>query len=125
LTAIRHATASRIGDEALGAKQLTKERLADMALALNAADLLTAQAAYALDSGRTDWAVRSSMAKLHATEMAQTVIDGVVQLHGARGLIRGSLPERLYRQVRSLRIYEGTSEIQKLIIGESVLSCHI
>ncbi len=121
----RFVAERRIGGEALGAKQLTKGRLADMALALNAAELLTAQAAYALDSGRADWAVRSSMAKLHATEMAQAVIDAAVQLHGARGLVRGSLMERLYRQIRSLRIYEGTSEIQKLIIGENVLSGHI
>jgi acyl-CoA dehydrogenase len=62
------------------------------------------------------------MAKLYATEAAQQIIDGCVQLHGARGLQRGHLLERLYRDVRSLRIYEGASEIQRTIIARSVLT---
>jgi alkylation response protein AidB-like acyl-CoA dehydrogenase len=60
---------------------------------------------------------RSSVAKLYATEGAQKVVDDALQLFGAAGTVRGSVPEQLYRQIRSLRIYEGTSEIQKLIIA--------
>jgi acyl-CoA dehydrogenase len=61
------------------------------------------------------------VAKLAATEMAQRVVDRAVQIHGGQGVLRGSTVERLYREVRSLRIYEGTSEIQKLVIAESIL----
>ena len=61
------------------------------------------------------------MAKLFATEVSQRVVDGALQLHGGSGLLAGSVIERLYRDVRALRIYEGTSEIQKLIIARSLL----
>ena len=64
------------------------------------------------------------MAKLHATESAQQVIDSAVQLLGARGVMRGSVVERLYQEVRALRIYEGTSEIQKIVIAGQVLASH-
>jgi acyl-CoA dehydrogenase len=61
------------------------------------------------------------MAKLAATEMAQRVVDRAVQLHGGQGVMKGSAVERLYREVRALRIYEGTSEIQKLVIAREML----
>ena len=64
------------------------------------------------------------MAKLAATEMAQRVVDRAVQLHGGQGVMRGATVERLYREVRSLRIYEGTSEIQKLLIARELLKEH-
>ena len=64
----------------------------------------------------------SAMAKLYATEAAQRVVDRALQLHGGSGLVRGSVIERLYRDVRALRIYEGTSEIQKLVIARALLT---
>jgi alkylation response protein AidB-like acyl-CoA dehydrogenase len=73
------------------------------------------QAAWLHDSGAEDVKQKSSMAKLNATEAAQRIIDQALQIHGANGLIAGSITERLYRDVRALRIYEGTSEFKKLI----------
>jgi acyl-CoA dehydrogenase len=98
----------------------TKEKLADMALFLDAASLLVARSAWEFDTGCKDVATHSSMAKLYATDGAAKVIDDAVQLFGAAGLVAGSVPESLYRQIRSLRIYEGTSEIQKMIIAGSI-----
>jgi acyl-CoA dehydrogenase len=98
--------------------------LAEMATELEAARLLVFQAAWQLDSARGKEAgcvLASSMAKLHATETAQTVIDRAVQIHGGSGVLKGSIVERLYREVRALRIYEGTSEIQKEIIAHQLL----
>jgi acyl-CoA dehydrogenase len=102
--------------------QLTQARLADMATAIDAAALLVYRAAWTKDSGAPRITREAAMAKLFATEAAQQVIDGAVQLLGGRGVVSGSPVERLYREVRSLRIYEGTSEIQKLIIAGQVLS---
>jgi len=96
-------------------------QLAECATELEAARLLVYRAALAVDAGERDAALLSSMAKLKATEVAQWVVDRSLQLHGARGLIKGSPTERLYREVRALRIYEGTSEIQKLIIARELL----
>jgi acyl-CoA dehydrogenase len=97
--------------------QATQLKLADAGVGLAAGALLVARAAWELDCGSPTYAVQSSIAKLHATEAAQRIVDDVVQLHGAAGVVHDSLPERLYRQVRSLRIYEGTSEIQRFIIA--------
>lgn len=99
--------------------QMAKDKLAQMALFLDSASLLVARSAWEFDTGCKQVAAHASMAKLHATEGASDVIDDAVQLFGAAGLVAGSLPEALYRQIRSLRIYEGTSEIQKLIIAGS------
>ena len=93
-----------------------REKLVNADIASNAAALLVAQAAWLRDHGQR-YARQSSIAKLFATDAAQDVIDDVVQLFGAAGLVQGSLPEQLYRQIRSLRIYEGTSEIQRNIIA--------
>jgi acyl-CoA dehydrogenase len=103
----------------LADQQLTQAALADMATELDAARLLVFRAAWLKDHGQL--AKREiAMAKLFATEAAQRVIDRAVQLHGGLGVTSGSFVERLYREVRPLRIYEGTSEIQRLIIGSSL-----
>jgi acyl-CoA dehydrogenase len=94
-----------------------KATCADVEVRLNAAALLVARAAWEVDRGNRRFARHSSIAKLYATEAAQEVVDACVQLHGAAGLVHGSVPERLYRQVRSLRVYEGASEVQKMIIA--------
>ncbi|MSP59989.1 MAG: acyl-CoA dehydrogenase [Myxococcales bacterium] len=104
----------------LAEQQATQLALAEMALDLEAADLLVAKAAWLGDRG--DKVTRAAaMAKLHATEAAQRVIDRALQLHGGLGVVRGTVVERLYREVRALRIYEGTSEIQKLVIARDLL----
>ncbi len=97
--------------------QLTIDKLAQMAVYLDSASLLVARSAWEFDTGVKDLVAHASMAKLYATDGAAQVIDDVVQLFGAAGLVAGSLPEQLYRQIRSLRIYEGTSEIQKMVIA--------
>lgn len=101
--------------------QLTQAAIADMAVELEAARLLVFRAATVKDRGAERVTLEASMAKLFATEAAQRIIDRSLQLHGGRGLLRGSITERLYRDVRALRIYEGTSEIQKLVIASQLL----
>jgi acyl-CoA dehydrogenase len=96
-------------------------KLADMATELEAARLLVYQAAWAHDSGAADAKLKSSMAKLFATEAAQRIVDQALQIHGGMGVVVGGVVERLYRDVRALRIYEGTSEIQKIVIARSLL----
>jgi alkylation response protein AidB-like acyl-CoA dehydrogenase len=91
-----------------------------MAARTEAARLLVYSAAAAVDRGGPDVTKRSAMAKLVATETAQWVVDGAVQIHGARGLERGHLLEKLYREVRAPRIYEGTSEIQREVIAREL-----
>ncbi|MFM2185774.1 MAG: hypothetical protein RIR43_346 [Pseudomonadota bacterium] len=100
--------------------QLTQARLADMALQVDAAALLTYRAAWLRDQGRTI-TQEAAMAKLAATENAQRVIDAAVQLWGGLGVVSGRTVERLYREIRALRIYEGASEVQQLIIGRELL----
>lgn len=100
--------------------QLVRAALADSEVKLSAAALLVARAAWEIDHDSRRLAVHSSAAKLYATEAAQEIVDSAVQLFGAAGLVAGSLPERLYRQVRSMRIYEGASEVQKMIIADSL-----
>ena len=79
------------------------------------------RAAYLKDAGTGRVSREASEAKLYATEAAGRIVDQAVQIHGGAGLVRGSVVERLYRDVRALRIYEGTSEIQKLIIASQLL----
>ncbi|MFM7505308.1 MAG: acyl-CoA dehydrogenase family protein [Rubrivivax sp.] len=100
--------------------QLTQARLAQMALAIDGAALLTYRAAWERDQG-LNVTRAAAMAKLSATEGAQQVIDAAVQLFGGLGVTRGQAVERLYREIRSLRIYEGASEVQQLIIGRDLL----
>jgi alkylation response protein AidB-like acyl-CoA dehydrogenase len=102
--------------------QLTQARIADMAVAVDASALLVYRAAWTRDCAGVDRVTReAAMAKLYATEAAQRVIDDAVQLFGGRGVVSGEPVERLYREIRSLRIYEGTSEIQRLVIAGQVL----
>lgn len=105
----------------LAGHQLIQEKLADMATDLDAARLMVYQAAYLKDTGSEAATREASEAKLFATEAAFRIVDQAVQIHGAAGLVRGSIVERLYRDVRALRIYEGTSEIQKLVIANQLL----
>ncbi len=99
--------------------QAVGHRLADAATAIEAARLLVYEAAAALDADAPSTRL-AAMAKLHATEVAQRVVDDAVQLHGASGLVAGSVVGELYREVRSLRIYEGASEIQRSIIAREL-----
>ncbi len=100
--------------------QLVQAALADMATELDAARLLVARAAWAKDTGVAG-KTEVAMAKMFATEAAQRVVDRAVQLLGGLGVVRGGVTEGLYRSVRALRIYEGTTEIQKLIIGGALV----
>ena len=105
----------------LASFQLTQAALADMATELDAARLLVYRAAWLKDSGRERIGAESAKAKLFATEAAQRIVDRAVQLHGGLGVERGTVVERLYREVRAPRIYEGTSEIQRLVIARHLL----
>jgi len=100
--------------------QLVQGAIAEMATDLDAARLLVARAAWAKDTGVAG-KTEVAMAKMFATEAAQRIIDRALQLFGGLGVVRGSVTERLYRSVRALRIYEGTTEIQKLIIGGALV----
>jgi acyl-CoA dehydrogenase len=102
--------------------QLTQAKLADMALAVDTSALLVYRAAWAKDRGQPRITREAALAKLHATDSAQRVIDDAVQLLGARGVVHDSPVEKLYREVRALRIYEGTSEIQKIVIAGQLLA---
>jgi acyl-CoA dehydrogenase len=93
-----------------------------MAVAVDAAALLVYRAAWTKDNGAARVTRQAAMAKLYATEAAQDVIDKAVQLHGGDGVRRGHIVERLYREIRALRIYEGASEVQKIVIARQVLS---
>ncbi|MEE9143884.1 MAG: acyl-CoA dehydrogenase family protein [Candidatus Binatia bacterium] len=101
--------------------QGTQFKLSEMATELEASRLLVFQAAWLNDHGQMDLKEKSSMAKFYATEAAQRIVDQALQIHGGSGLVAGSIMERLYRDVRALRIYEGTSEIQKLVIARELL----
>jgi acyl-CoA dehydrogenase len=111
----------RVFGKALAEHQLTQARLADMATAVDAAALLVYRAAWKHDTGAGRITREAAMAKLFATEAAQRVVDDAVQLFGGRGVVSGHAVERLYREVRALRVYEGTSEIQKLVIAAQLL----
>lgn len=102
-------------------KQMTQAKLADMAVAVDQAALMIYRAAWTKDSLGGRISREAAMAKLVGTEAAQRVIDEAVQLFGGQGVVSGSIPEELYREVRALRIYEGTSEIQRLIIARQTL----
>jgi acyl-CoA dehydrogenase len=106
---------------ALADFQATRFKLAETATELDAARGLVYRGAIAKDQGRADAAVRASMAKLYGTEAGFRAADMAVQLFGGRGVVKGSLPERLYREIRALRIYEGASEIQKMVIAHHLL----
>jgi acyl-CoA dehydrogenase len=102
--------------------EMVQGMIADMAVDIDAAALLVYRAAWAKDTGAPRVTREAAMAKLFATERAQQVIDKAVQLHGGDGVRRGHIVERLYREIRALRIYEGASEVQKVIIARQVLA---
>jgi acyl-CoA dehydrogenase len=101
--------------------QMTQARLADMATAIDAAALLIYRAAWTRDVADRRVTLEAAMAKMYATEAAQQVIDSAVQILGGLGVVSGHPVERLYREVRALRIYEGATEVQKLIIARQLL----
>jgi alkylation response protein AidB-like acyl-CoA dehydrogenase len=114
-----HVAARSLFGRPLADFQLTQASLAEMATALDAALLLTYRAAWLRDTGRA-FTGAAAMAKLTATENAQMIIDRALQLFGGRGVVQGEVVERLYREIRALRIYEGASEVQKLVIAREL-----
>jgi len=118
--ALKRATTRGMFRQTLADFQLTQAKLAQMATAVDASALLTYRASWLRDQGKTVTR-EAAMAKLTATEEAQRVIDGAVQLWGGLGLVRGQPVESLYREIRALRIYEGASEVQQLIVARELL----
>jgi acyl-CoA dehydrogenase len=106
----------------LADQQIVQAHIADMAVAVDAAALLIYRAAWTKDNGAARVTREAAMAKLYATECAQEVIDKAVQLHGGDGVRRGHIVERLYREIRALRIYEGASDVQKVVIARQTLA---
>jgi acyl-CoA dehydrogenase len=119
--ALRHVQARRQFGRPLSEFQAIQGALAEMDAELLAARLLVRHAAWLKDTGAERIAREGAIAKLQATETAQRVVDRALQLHGGLGVMKGATVERLYREVRALRIYEGTSEIQKLVIARELL----
>lgn len=107
---------------ALGELQLVQGMLAEMAVDVDTAALLVYRAAWTKDQGAKRVTREAAMAKLHATEAAQAVVDKAVQIHGGDGVRVGHPVEALYREIRALRIYEGASEVQKVIIARQALT---
>jgi alkylation response protein AidB-like acyl-CoA dehydrogenase len=122
--AIRFATARSLFGKSLSDFQLTQAQLADMATDVDASALLVYRSAWTRDSGAGRVTREAAMAKMFSTEAAQRVIDRAVQLLGGRGVVSGNPVERLYREIRALRIYEGTTEVQKLVIAGQLLKEH-
>jgi acyl-CoA dehydrogenase len=125
--AIAFSTTRKLGLATLADNAVTQANLADMATSIDASALLIARAAWQQDKPEIaggDNRRAAAMAKLHATEAAQKVIDQAVQLHGGLGVTRGAVVESLYREVRALRIYEGASEVQRVIIARDLLKEH-
>ena len=118
--ALHRATTRRMFNQTLADFQLTQAKLAQMATTVDSAALLVYRAAWLRDQGRTITR-EAAMAKLMATEGAQQVIDSAVQIFGGLGVVSEQPVERLYREIRSLRIYEGASEVQQLIIARELL----
>ncbi len=119
--ALARVKARRIQGAALAELQMVQGHLADMALQIDAAALLIYRAAWTKDRGAARVTREAAMAKLYATEAAQKVIDIAVQLHGGEGVRHGAVVESLYREIRALRIYEGASDVQRVVIARSIL----
>ena len=115
--AVEHSEQRNLFGAPLSELQMTQASIADMATDVDASALLVYRSAWAKDCQQDRVTREAAMAKLFATEAAQRVIDRTVQLFGGQGVTRGNIAERLYREIRALRIYEGTSEIQKIIIA--------
>ena len=119
--AITRVKARKVGGAPLAELQMVQGHIADMALEIDAAALLVYRAAWTKDSGAPRITREASMAKLFSTEAAQRIIDMAVQLHGGDGVRHGFAVESLYREIRALRIYEGASDVQRIIIARQVL----
>ena len=119
--ALTYASSRAMFSSTLSAQPLAQAILGDMATDLDTAALLTYRAAWHRDTQTSRSTTVAAMAKLGATELAQHIIDRALQLHGGRGVRVGEVVERLYRDVRALRIYEGATEVQRLIVGREVL----
>ena len=123
--ALDESLARAAGRELFGAPmaelQMVQGHLADMAVNVDAAALLVYRAAWTKDSGAARVTREAAMAKLFATERAQEVIDAAVQIHGGDGVRKGHIVESLYREIRALRIYEGASDVQKVVIARQIL----
>jgi len=119
--ALRHARSRTLFGAPLSDLQMTQAALADMATEVDAAALLVYRAAWTKDAGAERVTREASMAKLYATEAAQRVVDRAVQIHGGLGVTKGNKVEELYREVRALRIYEGASEVQRIVIARALM----
>jgi len=119
--AVERVKSRQLGGAPLADLQMVQGHIADMALAIDASSLLVYRAAWTKDMGAPRVSREASMAKLHATEAAQRVIDMALQLHGGDGVRRGWAVEQLYREIRALRIYEGASDVQRIIIARAVM----
>lgn len=120
--AMGRATTRQLFGAPLSDLQLTQAALAEMVLGNDASALLIYRAAWAKDGGQTRITREAAMAKLYATDTAQATIDRAVQLFGGAGVVSGNMVERLYREVRALRIYEGASEVQKVVIARAAIA---
>jgi len=119
--AIRYAKKRVQFGKPIAEYQAIQLKLAEMATELDAARLLIYRAGYVKDHGQARITLESSMAKLYATEAAQRIIDQALQIHGGNGVVKGFVVEKLYREIRAMRVYEGTSEIQHLVIANNLL----
>ena len=119
---VKRVTTRRLSDAPMAELQMVQGHVADMAMDIDAAALLVYRAAWTKDQGAARVSREAAMAKLYATEAAQRVIDTAVQLHGGDGVRSGHPVEALYREIRALRIYEGASDVQKIIIARAVIS---
>lgn len=119
--AVAWSSRRKIFGEPLATLQMTQDKIADMATAIDAASLLIYRAAWAKDQGAERISREAAMAKMFATEEAQKIIDMAVQLHGGEGVRSGNAVEKLYRDIRALRIYEGATEVQKIIIARETM----
>ncbi|HLX99130.1 MAG TPA: acyl-CoA dehydrogenase family protein [Roseiarcus sp.] len=119
--ALAHAKSRKMFGATLADLQLTQAALGDMATDIDAAALLTYRAAWRRDVQKLPTTAEAAMAKMTATETAQRVIDRALQMFGGRGVKRGEIVESLYREIRALRIYEGATEVQKLIVARELL----
>jgi len=121
--ALSRSTSRKMFGQALADFQFTQAKLAKMATDIDSAALLTYRAAWLKDKGLSV-TVEAAMAKMTATEIAQQAIDSAVQIFGALGVVSGQAVERLYREIRPLRIYEGATEVQQLIIARGIIKSH-
>ncbi|MFK8084203.1 MAG: acyl-CoA dehydrogenase family protein [Granulosicoccus sp.] len=122
--ALDRVNAREIQGVALSELQMVQGHIADMSLNIDASALLVYRAAWLKDTGASRITREAAMAKLFSTEQAQKVIDQSVQLHGGDGVRSGCAVEKLYREIRALRIYEGASDVQKIIIARQTLGAH-